>query len=243
MAPGPAPDWQPSDPKAPTPESHNRQLILDINDPGLRIEDNWQTLSLRATMSNDVTIDNVFVPDERAPYTPTAPRTRDDVPAGLKHPSNTSFGPPCVVLGVARAAIADTIEYATSRNMSIGGNPRSETPGNKFALADSAMCIESAHAFLLQQVRSYYAKSLRGEPFTERDTVNFRMAGQVARLNAQKAVEGLWLVRGSHGLFESENFERHYRDVRVGTLPAPSAPDRVREHVGTYLYNNGMESL
>jgi alkylation response protein AidB-like acyl-CoA dehydrogenase len=76
----------------------------------------------------------------------------------------SGFGFP--VLGVARAAIADTIEYATSHPMSVGGLLRSETPGNTFAIADAAMLVESAHAFLLQEARLFYAKALQDEPFT-----------------------------------------------------------------------------
>lgn len=83
-------------------------------------------------------------------------------------------------------------EYATGHPMSIGGLLRSETPGNAFAMADAAMWVESAHAFLLQEARAFYTKALQGKPFTEPDTVNFRMASQVARENAQKTVERLW---------------------------------------------------
>ena len=240
MAPGPAPDWRPTDSNPAAPAAHNRWLILDINAPGVRIEDNWQTMSLRASMSNDVTVEQVFVPENCAPFVPTAPGASPDMPVALRHPPNTSFSPTCIVLGVARAAIADTIAYATNRAMSIGGQLRSETPGNTFAIADAAMWVESAQAYLLQEIRSFYTKALQDEPFTERDTVHFRMASQVARENAQKAVERLWVVRGSHGIYESENFERYYRDVRVGTLPAPSAPDRVRDYVGRFLFAHGL---
>ena len=43
--------------------------------------------------------------------------------------------------------------------------------------------------------------------------------------------------RGAHGLFESDNFERYYRDVRMGTLHAVSTPDLVREEVGKHLFD------
>ena len=62
------------------------------------------------------------------------------------------------------------------------------------------------------------------------------MAGLVARENTQKAVDGLFGIRGAHGLFESDNFERYYRDVRTGTLHAVSAPDLAREEVGKHIF-------
>ena len=46
------------------------------------------------------------------------------------------------------------------------------------------------------------------------------MAGLVARQDAQKAVDRLFGVRGIHRLFESDNLDRYYRDVRR----APSTP-------------------
>ena len=40
-------------------------LAVPFNDPGVTVHDNWDTLGMRGTASNDVTIDDVFVPDER----------------------------------------------------------------------------------------------------------------------------------------------------------------------------------
>ena len=60
---------------------------------------------------------------------------------------------------------------------------------------------------------------------------------RVARENAQKAVDRLFGVRGAHGLLESGNFERYYRDVRMGTLHAVSTPDLGREQVGKHLFD------
>ena len=54
---------------APTDQSptgpDGRCLIVPLDDDGVRIENTWQAVSLRATMSNDVVLDQVFFPDER----------------------------------------------------------------------------------------------------------------------------------------------------------------------------------
>jgi alkylation response protein AidB-like acyl-CoA dehydrogenase len=188
-------------------------------------------------MSNDVLLENVFVPYDRAPAMPTARSTFHDTPPGLRLPTGTSFSPPCIVLGIAQAAIRDTITFANQSGMSYGGAPRSSTPGNQFAIADAAMAVESARAFFLQELTAVQEKGLRGIPFTARDGIRMRMAGHVVRQNSQMAVERLFVIRGAHGIYESDSFERNYRDVRVGTLPAPSAPDRVREQVGRFLFD------
>ena len=96
--------------------------------------------------------------------------------------------------------------------------------------------MESGRAFLVQEARSITTKALAGEPFTPDDAARMEMAGLVARENAQRAVDRLFGVRGAHGLFESDNFERYYRDVRMGTLHAVSTPDVVREEVGKHIF-------
>ena len=64
------------------------------------------------------------------------------------------------------------------------------------------------------------------------------MDSLVANENAQKAVDGLFAVSGVHGLFENDDLERYYRDVRIGTLVANQTPDLVREWLGCLLYTS-----
>lgn len=71
MVPGPAPDWQAPAGTAGNgtispPASHNRWMLLPADNPSLRIEKTWQAMSLRASMSNDVVGEDVFVPKEMA---------------------------------------------------------------------------------------------------------------------------------------------------------------------------------
>jgi len=46
------------------------------------------------------------------------------------------------MLGVAQAALDETIEFGKARSMTLGGASRSGMPGNQFAVADAAMAIE-----------------------------------------------------------------------------------------------------
>ena len=103
---------------APTDQSptgpDGRCLIVPSGDDGVRIEDTWQAMSLRATMSNDVVLDQVFFPDERAPvFTRPAPGETwvDAAPAALRAAGLAAgrlvTGP--IMIGVAQAALDSTI--------------------------------------------------------------------------------------------------------------------------------------
>ena len=220
-------------------EGENRWMLMPTSQKGLTIEDTWMSMSARGSMTNDVVLDQVFVAEDMAPVSnrpaPHEPWLPNG-PAALKVPTKARVWMSAMMLGVAQAALDETIEFGKARSMTLGGASRGSMPGNQFAVADAAMAVESGRAFLVQESRSITAKALAGETFTPGDATRMEMAGLVARENAQKAVDRLFGIRGAHGLFESDNFERYYRDVRMGTLHAVSAPDLVREEVGKHIF-------
>ena len=236
MVPGPPPDWNGAEP----PQAHNRWILMPTSQPGLTIETTWMAMAARGSLTNDVLLDEVFVAEDMAPVAvPPAPHESwlPNGPAALKVPTKARVWMSAMMLGVAQAAFDETIEFGKARSMTLGGGTRGSMPGNQFAVADAAMAIESGRAFLLQESRSIMAKAEAGEDFVPDDAARMEMAGLVARENAQKAVDRLFAVRGAHGLYETGNFERYYRDVRMGTLHAVSTPDLVREQVGKHLFD------
>ena len=118
----------------------------------------------------------------------------------------------------------------------MGGSPRIAMPGNQFAVADAAMNVESARALLHQEARRVTAKAESVEPFTPDDSLRLTMAGLVGTQNAQTAADRLFSIRGAHGLYKKDGFQRHYRDLRMGTLVANQTPDLVREWIGQHLF-------
>ncbi|MCH2499809.1 MAG: acyl-CoA dehydrogenase family protein [Dehalococcoidia bacterium] len=220
-------------------DGDNRWMLMPTSQPGLTIEETWFAMAARGSMTHDVLLDNVFVPENMAPVSkrpaPHAPWLPDGPPV-LKVPTKARVWMSGMMLGVAQAALDETVEFGKARSMTLGGATRGSMPGNQFAVADAAMYIESGRAFLVQEAQAITAKAISGEEFVPGDAARMEMAGLVARGNAQKAVDRLFGVRGAHGLFETDNFERYYRDVRMGTLHAVSTPDLVREEVGKHLF-------
>ena len=220
-------------------EGRNRWMLVPTSQPGLTIEETWLSMSVRGSMTNDVFLDQVFVAGDMAPeinhpalHEPWLPNG----PAALKAPTKARVWMAAMTLGIAQAALEDSIEYAKGRSMALGGNDKTSMPGNQFAVADAAMDIESGSAFLVQEARAITAKAIAGQEFVPDDAARMEMVGLAARENSQKAVDRLFAIRGATGLFETGNFERYYRDVRMGTLHATSTPDLVREEVGKHIF-------
>jgi alkylation response protein AidB-like acyl-CoA dehydrogenase len=96
------------------PEQGRRVLNLAVPfaSEGVTVLDNWDTLGMRATASNDVVLEDVFVPDERV----LANRPYGVVDPPLQVIGSVAF--PIVsaaYLGVAEAACAAAVEAARSR--------------------------------------------------------------------------------------------------------------------------------
>ena len=96
------------------PERGLRVLNMSVpfNDPGVTVHDNWDTLGMRGTASNDVTITDVFVPDERV----LADRPHGVVDPPLQVIASIAFSiVDGVYLGVAEAAATAAIELVTGQ--------------------------------------------------------------------------------------------------------------------------------
>ncbi|WP_183094304.1 acyl-CoA dehydrogenase family protein [Nocardioides stalactiti] len=92
------------------------QRVLNVAVPiaadGVTVADNWDTLGMRGTASNDIVIDDVFVPDERV----LANRPYGVVDAPLQVISQVAFPIVCgAYLGIAEAAYEAAVAAAAPK--------------------------------------------------------------------------------------------------------------------------------
>ncbi len=184
------------------PERGLRVLNMSVpfSDPGVTVHDNWNTLGMRGTASNDITIDDVFVPDERVladrPYGVVDPPLQ--VIASIAFPIIGA-----VYLGVAESAAAAAIAGVT-------GQPRASDPSvqrqvglmrNRLQVADWA--LEGAF------------NAVGDDPGPSMDTVAAVMAAKREIANAGIEVCDLAMeIAGGAAFFKGSPIERAYRDVR-----------------------------
>lgn len=96
------------------PERGKRVLNMSVPfaSEGVTVDDNWDTMGMRGTSSNDVVLENVFVPDERVVA---------DRPHGVMDPPLQVIAEigisviAAVYLGIAEGALAHAIEVAATR--------------------------------------------------------------------------------------------------------------------------------
>jgi alkylation response protein AidB-like acyl-CoA dehydrogenase len=111
-------------------------------------------------------------------------------------------------LGIARAAMAETVRYAQDRKAF--GVPIAEHQAVRFKLADMATHIDAAALLLM---RAAWLKD-SGRPFTREASMAKLVSSEAAVRVCEEAVQ----IHGGYGYIRDFAVERHFRDARVTPL-------------------------
>jgi acyl-CoA dehydrogenase len=173
------------------------QFGVPIAAPGVKIQDNWRTMGMRATGSHDITFEDVFVPDAaialRRPSGQWHPIM--DVIVLVALPVFMS-----VYVGVAEAARDLAIEGAKRKRgerdvQALAGEMDNELTAARLALARMLDLAETA-----QPSDAVSAESLRCRA----------LLGRATRATVDKAME----LAGGSAFFRANRLERLFRDVQ-----------------------------
>lgn len=200
-------------------------FAVPMKAPEVSVVETWKALGMRGTGSNDVVIDNLFVPDAGVAFSRRA---------GEWHPvfqiiATTAF--PliyAVYLGVAESARDIALELA-----------RKKRPGP--ALLDIAGRMETSLRAAQLAHRSMIETFERNAPSAE--TVNEVMIGRalVAR-HAIEAVDLAMELAGGSGFYRNAGLERRFRDIQ-GARFHPLQPGPQAQYAGAMALGEPVATI
>jgi len=189
-------------------------FYLPKNTPGIKLQNNWDTLSIRASSSHDIIWDNVFVPEESA-----RPRPVRSWDATLKIFSSWVPSMNACYLGLAQAARDWAINWARERTQLPFDRPMSHYPGNQFLAAEMEIALRAARAMLLQTATSLSELGVRTEP----PMMDIIACHHFVMETAMSVVDKAMRLVGGAALFRAAPLEQMYRDVRAAIIHQPFA--------------------
>jgi alkylation response protein AidB-like acyl-CoA dehydrogenase len=201
--------------------------FLPRDTPGYHIEHTWDTLGMRASQSDDTVLEGAFIPDRYV----AAVVPPDFAGANLFVLCIFAWAMPTfgnVYLGLAQRARALALAAVQKKtSIALGGKVMAQHPMIQYAVAELQLELEAATPQIERVAAEWSAGVDHGHDWPA------KLVGAKYRAveSAKRVVDLALEVTGGAGIFRSNELERLYRDVRLGTIhPANSA--LVHEIVG-----------
>ena len=180
--------------------------------------DTWHVLGMRGTGSHDVAVHDVFVPEAL-----TFLSTPDGVPGTHYQGALYRFSGigglamvfPSVALAVARCAIDEVTTLIQSKTPAVTTTALRERASAQATLAQAEGLWRVGRALLYETLGAAWEVCVAGETLTLHQRADLLLAMTQAVRGAATAVEWMWGVAGTSGIFLSSPLERHFRDMQV----------------------------
>ncbi len=199
-------------------ESGPEMAFCFLSPSDVQIIDTWYVTGLRATGTQDLYVDNVFVPDEMTGFfaMPHGPRpVREHVLNRI--PFVSLFGmvqAPPVCLGLGRRAIEEFQQLARTKE-NLFGQRLSEQVQANVGLARAEALVRSARTYWYDNVESIWNAAVHGCEISLEDRAQARIALLTAVEHCVSAADLLYRLAGSSAIFQSSPLERCWRDVHT----------------------------
>lgn len=204
-----------------------------------RIEENWDVMGLQATGSNDVIVENAFVPEYRTHkgmdgFSMTSPGNEINTSPIYKLPFGQIFSRAVSTsaIGALQGALNAYNEVTSKRVGKNDGKKTSMEPQAQLVAAEVASIVTEQRLLLLHNFERMVDAADGGEPLTMQERVKMRWESSIA---AQRCVEGIDKLLGccgGMGIFYSHPVNRFFRDIHSGRGHVANTPEKFGRNWG-----------
>jgi len=189
------------------------------------VTDVWQVIGLRGTGSDSFAVDGVFVPEEFSFARDTAEGRRENGPL-YRVLMTTFYGMAFagVALGVARSALDAFIELAGEKTAAHTTTVLRDNPAVQRQLALAEAGLGSARSYLIDMITQAWESGYPPDEWPRDARARLRLACTYAVTQARDTVAFAYQSAGSTAIFESNPFERRFRDINTVAQQAQGQP-------------------
>ena len=198
-------------------EGHSPRIgdfLTPSDAPGVRVEETWNALALRASGSDDLILEDALVPDHallnvREPGQPD-PRAALGLPWG-------SLTLAAVYTGAALAARDEIVRFAATRVPTALGKPLGELPNVRMRLGEIDSLLLASHRLMFGLAEDWVTTP-DAHPALRHESALVKV---ITTNNAVRVTDLALRIAGGQGLQRGRRLERIFRDVRAGLINAP----------------------
>ena len=184
------------------------------------IIDNWAVIGLHGTGSNDVAVEDLFVPDNH-----TFALTDQPVDAGplcsFRTAMATTFTPLAGnTLGMARGAMDAFMDLAGAKATTMNMSLLRDRPAVQLAAGQAEAIISGARAYVLDAVGRMWEAVLSGKPDIGEEVLQARLSITHAVHESARAIDMLYHISGTNAVRRDNLLERYFRDIHAAMMHA-----------------------
>lgn len=212
------------------------------------IVDVWNVVGLAGTGSNDIVVDDVFIPETftlsmaetgRCKGPGQAVNTGDLYKLQFHSLFTTTITTP--IIGMARGAYEEHVTMQQNRVRASYGEKASLDPFAAVRVATASSDIDAAWALLMGNIREQQAYVARGEriPITQR--LRIRRDQVLGTQRAIDAIDLLFEASGGRALANGTPLQRAWRDAHAGRVHAANDPERALQMYGASEFGHKVD--
>ncbi len=175
-------------------------FIVEKSFPGISVGKVEKKLGIKCSSTSEIVLDDCRVPEDNLLG---EPGTGGKI--ALSTLDGGRLGIAAQAIGIARAALEDSVAYAAERRQF--GRPIAEFQAIQWMLADMATRIDAARLLLY---RAAYLRQ-QGRRYTKEASMAKLFASETAMWAAHKAVQ----IHGGYGYIQDYPVERYFRDAKI----------------------------
>ena len=180
------------------------------------IEETWSTLGMRGTGSNDLVIEETFVPEEHT-YLLYGPSPLEGPHYDPRTVTVTSWALVAAnALGMARGAMDTFVRLATESGSTTSPTLLRDRTPIQTTTGEAEAIISGARAYVLDTMGAVWEAARQGVSDPEPQVLQARLAITHAMRESVRAVDLLFYAAGTNAIHENNDLELFFRDIHTG---------------------------
>lgn len=184
-------------------------ILLDHKLDGVRVEETWDSISMRGTKSDDLILENVLVDEDALLFLEDRSKMT---------PRGWYLQVPAVYIGIAAAARDYAIKFASEYSPTTLPGPIKEVPEVRRKIGEIELELFNARQVLYAVARKWI------EQPEQRIFMGSELAAvkHIATNSSNRVVDLAMRIVGARSLSAQNPLQRHFRDVRAGLHNPPT---------------------
>ena len=214
-----------------------------------QVVDVWNVVGLRGTGSNDIVVDDVFVPEA---FTLSMGETGQCKGPGQEVNTSNLYKLPfhsiftttiCTpIIGMAYGAYAEHVDMQQKRvRAAYLGEKASLDPFAAVRIARASSDIDAAWALAMNNIREEMALVEKGEQIPLGLRLKVRRDQVLGTQRAIDAIDALFEASGGRALAEGTYLQRAWRDAHAGRVHAANDPERALQMYGAHEFGHKVD--